>query len=68
MAGIGVCTIADLAMTVVVTVIGHRPDKGWILTDGGWMATSRDRGTARQRVDQGYGLVADLDGRLSTTC
>ncbi|MET7426360.1 alanine racemase [Dactylosporangium sp. NPDC005555] len=64
MAGIGVCTVADLAMTVVATVIGHRPDKGWILTDGGWMATSRDLGTARQRVDQRYGLVADLDGTL----
>ncbi|XER99936.1 hypothetical protein HEP87_57370 [Streptomyces sp. S1D4-11] len=64
MAGIGVCTIDDLAMTVVTTVIGHRPDKGWIITDGGWMATSRDRGTTVQRVDQGYGLVADLDGAL----
>jgi D-serine deaminase-like pyridoxal phosphate-dependent protein len=64
MAGIGVCTIDDLALTVVTTVIGHRTDKGWILTDGGWMATSRDRGTSRQRIDQGYGLVADLDGVL----
>ncbi|MGM1059499.1 alanine racemase [Saccharothrix sp. Mg75] len=64
MAGIGVCSVDDLALSVVVTVIGHRPDKGWIMTDGGWMATSRDRGTARQTVDQGYGLVADLDGKL----
>lgn len=64
MAGIGVCSTDDVAMTVVTTVIGHRPGKGWIMTDGGWMATSRDRGTARQRVDQGYGLVADLDGVL----
>lgn len=24
---------------------------------------SRDRGTARQAVDQGYGLVCDIDGR-----
>ncbi|MBY8848340.1 alanine racemase [Saccharothrix sp. MB29] len=62
MAGIGVCRVDDLALSVVTTVIGHRPDKGWIMTDGGWMATSRDRGTARQPVDQGYGLVADLDG------
>ncbi|WP_426502108.1 alanine racemase [Dactylosporangium sp. McL0621] len=62
MAGIGVCTHADLALSVVTTVIGHRPDLGRILTDGGWMATSRDRGTGRQRVDQAYGLVADLDG------
>jgi D-serine deaminase-like pyridoxal phosphate-dependent protein len=50
-------------LSVVVTVIGHRPDKGWVVTDGG-MATSRDRGTARQEVDQGYGLVTDLDGVL----
>jgi D-serine deaminase-like pyridoxal phosphate-dependent protein len=64
MAGIGVCTVDDLALSVAVTVIGHRPDKGWILTDGGWMATSRDRGTAGQPVDQGYGLVADLHGNI----
>lgn len=64
MAGIGVCTVDNLAMSVVTTVIGRQPDKGWILTDGGWMATSRDRGTARQWVDQAYGLVADLDGAL----
>ncbi|AHH95240.1 alanine racemase [Kutzneria albida] len=64
MAGIGVCTTEDLALSVVVTVIGHQPDKNWIITDGGWMATSRDRGTAAQAVDQGYGLVANLAGRL----
>ncbi|MFI5916220.1 alanine racemase [Dactylosporangium sp. NPDC051541] len=64
MAGIGVCAVEDIALSVAVTVIGHRPDKGWILTDGGWMATSRDRGTAAQPVDQGYGLVTDLAGRL----
>ncbi len=64
MAGIGVCTLDDLALSVVTTVIGHRADKGWILTDAGWMATSRDRGTANQPTDQGYGLVADVDGVL----
>jgi D-serine deaminase-like pyridoxal phosphate-dependent protein len=25
---------------------------------------SRDRGTAKQAVDQGYGLVCDVDGKL----
>jgi D-serine deaminase-like pyridoxal phosphate-dependent protein len=64
MAGIGVCAVDDLALSVVVTVIGHRPDRGWVLTDGGWMATSRDRGTAAQAVDQGYGLVTDLSGTV----
>jgi D-serine deaminase-like pyridoxal phosphate-dependent protein len=62
MAGIGVCTLDDLALTVVVTVIGRRPEKGWLVTDGGWMALSRDRGTANQAVDQGYGVVADVAG------
>ena len=27
------------------------------------MALSRDRGTANQKVDQGYGLVCDIDGK-----
>jgi D-serine deaminase-like pyridoxal phosphate-dependent protein len=64
MAGLGVCRIEDLALSVVVTVIGHRPEYGWIVTDGSWMAMSRDRGTAVQAQDQGYGLVTDLDGIL----
>ncbi|MYS93657.1 MULTISPECIES: DSD1 family PLP-dependent enzyme [Streptomyces] len=64
MAGLGVCGIDDLALSVVVTVIGHRSEYGWIVTDGGWMAMSRDRGTAAQTQDQGYGLVTDLDGTL----
>ena len=62
MAGIGVCQIEDIALSVVTTVIGHREDKGWIMIDAGWMALSRDRGTARQKVDQGYGLVCDFSG------
>jgi D-serine deaminase-like pyridoxal phosphate-dependent protein len=63
MAGLGVCSIDDVAVSVLATVIGHQPDKGWIITDAGWMALSRDRGTARQAVDQGYGLVCDASGR-----
>ncbi len=64
MAGLGVCAVEDIAISVLATVIGHQRDKGWILTDGGWMALSRDRGTARQPVDQGYGLVCDEEGRV----
>jgi len=63
MAGIGACTQDEIALSVLVTVLGHQADKGWILTDGGWMAMSRDRGTARQPVDQGYGAVCDAAGR-----
>jgi len=63
MAGLGVCAVDDIAVSVLATVIGHQHDKGWIITDGGWMAMSRDRGTSKQPVDQGYGLVCDEDCR-----
>jgi D-serine deaminase-like pyridoxal phosphate-dependent protein len=62
-AGIGAVAVDDIALSVLATVIGHRRDKGWIITDAGWMALSRDRGTARQSVDYGYGVVCGLDGR-----
>ena len=62
MAGIGVCRVEDIALSVLATVIGHQRDKGWILVDAGWMALSQDRGTRRQAVDQGYGLVCDAAG------
>jgi len=64
MAGIGVCTLDDIAASVLATVIGHQKERGWIITDAGWMAMSRDRGTASQAVDQGYGVVCDVDGRV----
>jgi D-serine deaminase-like pyridoxal phosphate-dependent protein len=64
MAGLGVCDVDDIALSVLVSVIGHQREKGWVLTDGGWMAVSRDRGTASQAVDQGYGLVLDERGAL----
>lgn len=38
------------------------------LREAGWMAMSRDRGTARQHCDFGYGLVCDVDGRPLRGC
>jgi D-serine deaminase-like pyridoxal phosphate-dependent protein len=64
MANVGVCTPRDVALSVLTTVIGHQADKGWAIVDAGWMAMSRDRGTARQRVDYGYGAVCDAAGGL----
>ncbi len=62
-AGVGSVAIEDIAVSVLATVIGHQRAKGWIIVDAGWMALSRDRGTARQAVDQGYGIVCDTAGR-----
>jgi D-serine deaminase-like pyridoxal phosphate-dependent protein len=63
MANVGVCTPDDIALSVLCSVIGHRPDKGRVITDAGWMAMSRDRGTQAQAHDYGYGLVCDVAGR-----
>jgi len=62
MAGIGVCADDDIAVSVLTTVIGHQRETGRVITDAGWMAMSRDRGTARQETDYGYGLVRRSDG------
>jgi D-serine deaminase-like pyridoxal phosphate-dependent protein len=64
MANVGVCTPADVALSVLATVIGHQVDKGWALVDAGWMAMSRDRGTQAQACDYGYGQVCDEAGRV----
>lgn len=62
MAGIDVCTVDDIALSVLTTVIGHQSARGWTICDAGWMAMSRDRGTAAQRIDQGYGVVCTEAG------
>ena len=64
MAGVGVGTPEQIAVSVLTTVIGHQDHRGWTLCDAGWMALSRDRGTAAQAVDQGYGLVCDAAGQV----
>jgi D-serine deaminase-like pyridoxal phosphate-dependent protein len=63
MAGLGVCDVDDIALSVLGSVIGHQRERNWIITDAGWMAMSRDRGTANHAVDQGYGLVCDANGK-----
>lgn len=64
MNGLGVVRSQDIAVSVLATVVGHQKEKGWIIVDAGWMAMSRDRGTSKQRVDQGYGVVCNVDGEI----
>ena len=64
MHNVGVCRLDELALSVLTTVIGHQADRGWVIVDAGWMAMSRDRGTAKQRQDFGYGQACTLDGAL----
>jgi D-serine deaminase-like pyridoxal phosphate-dependent protein len=64
MHNVGVCTLEDIALSVLATVIGHQEDKCWAILDAGWMALSRDRGTSRQAHDFGYGQPCLLNGAL----
>ena len=41
---LGVCTLNDIAISVVSSVIGHNKSRGQIFVDAGWMALSLDKG------------------------
>jgi D-serine deaminase-like pyridoxal phosphate-dependent protein len=56
-AELGTCTLDDIAIAVLASVIGHNPRHGRVLVDSGFLALSRDRGTADLPVDWGYGAV-----------
>ena len=58
-AQLGTCTVDDIAISVLASVIGHNKDHGRVLIDAGFLALSRDRGTADFPIDWGYGAVCD---------
>lgn len=63
-AAIGSTTMDDIALSVLATVISHKPDHGQIVIDAGGLALSKDRSTgALGECDVGYGLVVDLEAR-----
>lgn len=64
MAALGICLEEEIAVSVLTSVIGHQPDKGWTLIDAGWMALSRDLGLGAEFTDHGLGLVCDADGNV----
>ena len=68
MMNLGVVKMDQIAGSVLCTVIGRQEEKGQVIVDAGWLAMSRDRGTARQHCDFGYGLVCDIDGTPLRGC
>ncbi|HEV2594122.1 MAG TPA: alanine racemase [Sphingomicrobium sp.] len=58
-AQLGTCAIDDIAIAVLASVIGHNRHHGRVLIDAGFLALSRDRGTADLPIDWGYGAIAN---------
>jgi D-serine deaminase-like pyridoxal phosphate-dependent protein len=58
-AGLGTCTMDDIAISVIASVIGHNRHHGRVLIDAGFLALSRDHSTADMPIDWGYGAVCD---------
>lgn len=60
MVSLGVCNVADCALTVLSSVISTRP--GHALIDAGALALSKDVGAVHRSPDSGFGLlVRDYD-------
>lgn len=59
-AGVGVCRREDIAVSVLATVIGQRPQLNRLLVDAGSLALSKDVSTRSfgPNGDCGYGLIA----------
>jgi D-serine deaminase-like pyridoxal phosphate-dependent protein len=63
-AELGTCSIDEIAISVLASVIGRNQRHGRVLVDAGFLALSRDRGTADFPVDWGYGAICDERGQL----
>lgn len=61
---IGSHGLEDIAVSVLATVIGHRPDLDAALIDAGGLALSKDRSTGAPGLaeDIGFGMVMDESG------
>jgi D-serine deaminase-like pyridoxal phosphate-dependent protein len=66
-AEIGTHGMDSIAVTVLCSVIGRRPEgePRQVLVDAGGLALSKDRSTEAAPVDFGFGLVLDMAGRRS---
>ena len=63
-AGVGICRVEEIALSVLTSVISINKEIDAIIVDAGWMALSRDRGTSSQKFDYGYGQVCFENGEL----
>ena len=58
---IGSCTLKDVAVSVLTTVVGSYPERGSLIVDAGALALSKDISPDHIKPGFGYGLVCDLE-------
>jgi D-serine deaminase-like pyridoxal phosphate-dependent protein len=61
--GLGSCTVNDVAVSVLASVIGHTSDGNRALVDAGSLALSADTSANAHLPGVGFGIVGDLWGR-----
>ena len=66
-AALGVCAEADIAVSVLATVIGHNRRSERLLIDAGALALSKDVSASEFRPDVGYGLIRPVCGAALST-
>jgi D-serine deaminase-like pyridoxal phosphate-dependent protein len=59
---LGTCTLDDIAVSVLTTVIGHNPRSRRMLIDAGALALSKDLSASKLGAKVGYGLVCPMSG------
>ena len=59
---LGSCTVEDVAVSVLASVIGHNPHAGRVLIDAGALALSKDLSGNKRGATVGYGLVCAANG------
>ena len=60
---LGSCTVDDIAVSVLTTVIGHNPRVHRMLVDAGALALSKDVSGNKGERKVGFGVVCAADGR-----
>ena len=59
--GLGICRLQDVALSVLATVVSHKPATGRIFVDAGALALSKDREVPNPGRSRGYGMVCSAD-------
>jgi D-serine deaminase-like pyridoxal phosphate-dependent protein len=60
-ATLGSCTLADVACSVLTTVVGSYPERGTLIIDAGALALSKDMSPEHLDANFGFGLVRDVN-------